>query len=542
VNLLQESFPRYKAIKACPNNSWNEATLHAMCANGIFYHTASLHMSPAYTALYKSLFDVSSELERERMSTRFPGQLLYYPLTHTDETGEASVYSVDWAVVLSGDTPPTTVIPLLKGHALDWWTPLMVGAHFCLPGSGAANGSPDGWMFIMDMLMDAVSDASYPWRRWVDNYDFARNTERFDRDLAINQISVAGNDVTYDITAGQPIRFMTLRAAKPGYRVGSVTIDGVDYAYFGDDFVHLPEIDGNAVVVVNLIPEGDYLPHVTYVDPSAVIEDARCVDGKLQLTLSGEFAVTANIVGSTQVFADGATQVFDDDTEHLHIGVAADTHTEQVELSLVPSSGRVEAAITIWDPLNPHYRRWTETAYPDPELQGFDDMQVEHIVGDLIPNQWYLVKVDSNPVDTCFSNESGRIYFPYCEPWSDRTIEVGDSVGAIPQPPEAGVTDGDTSEDREHRMALSVRVYPNPPATNASISYQLPARSHVDLGIYSVGGLLVRPLVDDSKPAGRYKLEWDGRDAYGIPVSPGVYFCRLETSAGIRTCKIVMSR
>jgi hypothetical protein len=260
------------------------------------------------------------------------------------------------------------------------------------------------------------------------------------------------------------------------------------------------------------------------------------------LTLSGEFAVTANIVGSAQVFADGATQVFDDDTEHLHIGVAADTHTEQVELSLVPSSGRVEAAITIWDPLNPHYRRWTETAYPDPELQGFDDMQVEHIVGDLIPNQWYLVKVDSNPVDTCFSNESGRIYFPYCEPWSDRTIEVGDSVGAIPQPPEAGVTDGDTSEDREHRMALSVRVYPNPPATNASISYQLPARSHVDLGIYSVGGLLVRPLVDDSKPAGRYKLEWDGRDAYGIPVSPGVYFCRLETSAGIRTCKIVMSR
>ena len=29
------------------------------------------------------------------------------------------------------------------------------------------------------------------------------------------------------------------------------------------------------------------------------------------------------------------------------------------------------------------------------------------------------------------------------------------------------------------------------------------------------------------RPAGRYRLEWDGRDTHGQPVPAGVYFVRL---------------
>lgn len=540
VSVLEQNFPRYKPIKACPNNSWNEATLHAMCANGIFYHSAYMGGSDHYKALYKRLFDVDSEMEREKMNTRLQTQLRYYPLADTDETGEARVYSMDWAVAFAGTQSGGAVLPILKGLGLDWKVPLLVGAHFYLPGSGGANNDPQGWMSIMTALMSAVDAYHYPWRRWVDGYDFAQNLQRFDQDLRVNGISVAGDVITFDITADPPIRFMTLQVGKAWHCVESVTVNGSEYFYFGDDYVHLPEIDGDAVVVVRLTSQHVCQPHVTHISPSAVIEDAQCEDGKLRLAISGEFAVTASVAGSSRVFRNTTTQVFPDRTESVHADASSQGLLEQVGLSLAPSIGWVDVVVGKWETSDTRHRTWTETDYPEPEgcrPPGFHDIRIEHTVGDLEPNSRYFVKAAGLVVDTCLASASGEISFLYCSPWTTKTMDVVfDSTELAGLPPEGSPAVSGPVE------GASLAICPNPLESTARISYELPQSSRVILDIYSVDGWLVCRLVDDVEQAGRHSLEWDGRDGRHNRVSPGLYFCRLRMAGGTETCKIALLR
>jgi len=242
VPLLEEHFPRYKAMKACPDNSWNEATLHAMYLNGIHYHSATLRKSSEYKALYRSLLDVGDEFEREKMHTRGISQpLRYYPLYHSDETGEAWLYSVDWCLCLSAGHSPGFPTLRMRDHGLDLWIPMIPATHYNLPNSLlGATLNPEGWMAEMSEVMDLVDHDSYPWRRWVDTFDYARSIQRFDQEVTVNSISVSGNTITYVITAGQPAIFVTLKTDKPGYVVQSVSMDGDDHCHFGDCYVHLP--------------------------------------------------------------------------------------------------------------------------------------------------------------------------------------------------------------------------------------------------------------------------------------------------------------
>jgi hypothetical protein len=69
--------------------------------------------------------------------------------------------------------------------------------------------------------------------------------------------------------------------------------------------------------------------------------------------------------------------------------------------------------------------------------------------------------------------------------------------------------------------------YPNPFNPATTIRYRIGSRSRVALRVYDVNGALVRTLVDESKEAGAYSLEWNGRDNRGNPASSGVYFYRL---------------
>ncbi|HET9252105.1 MAG TPA: FlgD immunoglobulin-like domain containing protein [Candidatus Eisenbacteria bacterium] len=83
------------------------------------------------------------------------------------------------------------------------------------------------------------------------------------------------------------------------------------------------------------------------------------------------------------------------------------------------------------------------------------------------------------------------------------------------------------------------------PASGAavSISYALPQASSVKLRIYDVQGRLVRTLVDGPQEGPRwYTLEWDGEDHAGRTVASGVFYARLETSAGMKTLSIAIVR
>ena len=71
--------------------------------------------------------------------------------------------------------------------------------------------------------------------------------------------------------------------------------------------------------------------------------------------------------------------------------------------------------------------------------------------------------------------------------------------------------------------------YPNPFNPGTQIDFTLPATSKVSLKIFNVRGQQVKYLVQDEEHlAGSYTIEWDGKDDFGVPVSSGVYFYRIE--------------
>jgi hypothetical protein len=530
VTFLQEHFSRYKPMKASPMNSWNEATLHAMYDNGIYCHSACLWKSDDYKALYKSLFDVDSEIDRERMFARGESGLLrYYPLVHCDQTGEARIYSVDWGPVLSSSHTPEQALDVVRSYGLDWWTPVLIGAHFSHPDPHGANGNPEGWIAVMGALMDSVDHDSYYWRRWVDSYDLAINVKRFDKDLMVNAISVNGNVVTYDVTADEPLRFTTLRSEKTGYRVKSVTIDGTEYSYFGDTYVHLPEIYGNTIIEVTLTSLEDSEPHITHIDPSGVIEDAGCADGMLSLDLTGEFEVAARISGSGKVFMPGRTRVFDDDRERLDIDVSSEKQSQQVALFLSPSSGWVEAQVDAWNTAGTRYKSWWESAESS-------SISVDHIVGDLIPDSYCAIRVDGSTIDSCMTNGNGELTFNYSLGCSLRFFEIFEDSLAI-----AGMSQMSTSDVGLQRC-YSLCIGPNPFESDIEISYHLPRSGRVLLRVYSIRGRLMRCLVGDTKPGGTHSVCWDGLDASGEPLPPGIYFCRLDVPGASVMGKIILIR
>jgi hypothetical protein len=99
---------------------------------------------------------------------------------------------------------------------------------------------------------------------------------------------------------------------------------------------------------------------------------------------------------------------------------------------------------------------------------------------------------------------------------------------------------GPVSVSGAPRTAHLSQNVPNPFRTSTSISFQLPAPSHVSLKIYDVGGRLVRTLKDRQEVAGYHELAWDRRDDAGRAVASGVYFCRLTTADYAQTRKMIL--
>ena len=87
-----------------------------------------------------------------------------------------------------------------------------------------------------------------------------------------------------------------------------------------------------------------------------------------------------------------------------------------------------------------------------------------------------------------------------------------------------------------------VQSHPNPFNPSTTISYELPARSHVRLDIYDAAGRRIARLVDAVHEEGQYRIVWNGRDSNGLQVASGIYFSRLSARGSTVTTKMVLVR
>jgi hypothetical protein len=97
--------------------------------------------------------------------------------------------------------------------------------------------------------------------------------------------------------------------------------------------------------------------------------------------------------------------------------------------------------------------------------------------------------------------------------------------------------DGGPSEER----VLSV-LGEGVPGGTARIRFEVFKPGDVTLSIYSVGGRLIRRLVDGPLQPNTYLVDWDGLDDGGAKAASGVYFLRLDTEYETSTGKAIIAR
>ena len=84
--------------------------------------------------------------------------------------------------------------------------------------------------------------------------------------------------------------------------------------------------------------------------------------------------------------------------------------------------------------------------------------------------------------------------------------------------------------------------YPNPFNPATTLTFYLPVRTDVSLGVYDVTGRLVTTLERGMLEAGYHSANWDGKHLSGRFADSGVYFCRLKAGKETVTLKMILLR
>ncbi len=84
--------------------------------------------------------------------------------------------------------------------------------------------------------------------------------------------------------------------------------------------------------------------------------------------------------------------------------------------------------------------------------------------------------------------------------------------------------------------------YPNPFNPSTTIEYSLPKRAEAHFEIFNLLGQIIRTIETPLKPAGKYIIEWDGKNDERREVPSGIYFYRLTADRISETKKMILLR
>ena len=171
----------------------------------------------------------------------------------------------------------------------------------------------------------------------------------------------------------------------------------------------------------------------------------------------------------------------------------------------------------------------TELAWDEAPEDDFDHFTVYGSASGLLEDA-VLISITHVP----FMDLSGTAYDYYHVTASD--FAGNESADASIENAFADVRDGLPT-------AFALRQnHPNPFTSGTTIGFDIPRHGHVAVEVIDVNGRVVRTLVDEQKPAGRYAAVWDALDAAGSSVGPGVYFVRMKAGDFSETRKLMLLR
>lgn len=112
------------------------------------------------------------------------------------------------------------------------------------------------------------------------------------------------------------------------------------------------------------------------------------------------------------------------------------------------------------------------------------------------------------------------------------------------QPHEGGFAgpDPEINVSHDHRAGSMLAMAPNPVNPVAWVTFRLAQAEEAALSVLDVQGRVVRVLARGEMPAGQYRIPWDGKTTTGAPASSGVYFLRLDRSAGGEVRRVTLVR
>ena len=96
---------------------------------------------------------------------------------------------------------------------------------------------------------------------------------------------------------------------------------------------------------------------------------------------------------------------------------------------------------------------------------------------------------------------------------------------------ESGPTSRESSDGPVKQLYASAS--PNPFSSSATLNYELPFASQVNIEIYDLLGRRLLRFTQGLQPIGRHRFLWDGDDNSGVNMPSGIYFWRI--SAGDRS-------
>jgi len=115
-------------------------------------------------------------------------------------------------------------------------------------------------------------------------------------------------------------------------------------------------------------------------------------------------------------------------------------------------------------------------------------------------------------------------------------------AGGQPSSRIARWTESTTAAPEAEAASVAIELAPNLPnpfTGSTTISYALSQPAPVRLSVFDVAGRHIATLVQEHQRAGNHETAWNGRDALGRQVAPGVYVYRLQSGSEVGARRMI---